>query len=242
MATAVDDSFCVVCWISKVDSNMLRLKCNHKVCLECSQSCGSITCPLDQAIDDRTAEQRVFLQREANQDSPSLTEMIRYLVESIRTTETRREEVLTTIETDSDFMLQRLQSREAELQGCLLDSARAKTDAILAGQHKSIPPPVSLKSPLLYTFFPGAGTVGAWNQVEYTACDEFNNVSYLLKPKCCMKAYCCFKCHDKREGHSWKNAIETICLYCDAVQPYKTLPNHCAQCKAYHSAMNSKSK
>jgi hypothetical protein len=26
------------------------------------------------------------------------------------------------------------------------------------------------------------------------------------------------------------------------VQPYKTLPNHCAQCKAYHSAMNSKSK
>jgi hypothetical protein len=124
---------------------------------------------LDQAIDDRTAEQRVFLQREANQDSPSLTEMIRYLVESIRTTETRREEVLATIEADSDFMLRRLQSREAELQACLLDSARAKTDAILAGQHKSIPPPVSLKSPLLYTFFPGAGTVGAWNQVEYTA-------------------------------------------------------------------------
>jgi len=184
----------------------------------------------------------MLLQRQAGQDCLSLTEMIRYLVESTRLTEGRREEVLAGIEANSNFMLQRLQAKEVELQACLLDSAKTKTEALLAGHETDIPPPVSLKSPLLYTFFPRAGNIGAWNEIDYTACDEFSNVSYLLKPKCCLKAYCCYKCHDKREDHIWQNASETVCLYCDAVQPYQTLPNYCAQCKAYHSAMNNKSK
>lgn len=241
MATS-SDSFCVICGLSKLSSQLQMLRCGHQLCAECARSSGTITCPVDNTRDEQTAEQRILLQRQAGQDCLSLTEMIRYLVESIRLTEGRREEVLAGIEANSNFMLHKLQAKEAELQVCLLESAKTKTEAVLAGSEEDIPPPVSLKSPLLYTFFPRAGSVGAWNEIEYTACDEFSNVSYLLKPKCCLKAYCCYKCHDKREGHAWLNASETVCLYCDSVQPYQTLPNYCAQCKAYHSAMNNKSK
>lgn len=240
MATR-SESYCVLCSHLKPAASLQLLVCGHRLCAECVSD-NPIVCPLDNVTDTRSTEQRLFRYNEARQDSPSLTDMIRYLTESIQATERHRDQVLSDIDANSAFMLERLRGRERELQGSLMHSAEIAIEAAFAGNNEATPDPVSLKSPLLYTFFPRAGEVGAWNKVDYTACGEFSNVSYLLKPRCCQKLYCCYKCHDKREDHAWQNAQETICLFCDSAQPYQPLPNICDYCKAYHSAMNNKTK
>jgi hypothetical protein len=47
------------------------------------------------------------------------------------------------------------------------------------------------------------GKVGKWKVSVPHECTHFTNVTYWMVPPCCYKYYCCNKCHDKSETHSW---------------------------------------
>lgn len=76
-------------------------------------------------------------------------------------------------------------------------------------------------------------------QVPYE-CDNFTNVTYWMIPPCCYQYYCCNKCHDKKEKHSWQYANRMVCMYCEYDQSYRKLPNVCENCGAQHKGVSSK--
>jgi len=76
-------------------------------------------------------------------------------------------------------------------------------------------------------------------QVPYE-CDNFTNVTYWMIPPCCYQYYCCNKCHDKKEKHSWQYANRMVCMYCDYDQSYRKLPNVCENCGVQHKGVSSK--
>ena len=78
-----------------------------------------------------------------------------------------------------------------------------------------------------------------FNKVPYE-CEHFMNISYWMLPPCCGKHYCCNKCHDKREVHSWQYADKMVCMYCSREQPYRKLPNTCEYCSEEHKGVISK--
>lgn len=198
-------------------------------------------CGIDGIEDQRLPEQRLPALEPAGE--LALDDIIACLSAAITATEEHRERVLEEIDSSFDFMQEKLTERESALQGSVMTAVHEQVSEVLAYRVPNNPlHSMNLQSPLLYSYFPKVGDVGPWNRIEYTDCSEFNNVTYLLKPQCCRKLYCCYKCHDNRENHKWKNALETVCLFCDTLQKYKQLPNICASCKGYHSAMNNKTK
>lgn len=76
-------------------------------------------------------------------------------------------------------------------------------------------------------------------QVPYE-CDNFTNVTYWMIPPCCYQYYCCNKCHDKKEKHSWQYANRMVCMYCECDQSYRKLPNVCENCGMQHKGVSSK--
>ena len=77
------------------------------------------------------------------------------------------------------------------------------------------------------------------NKVPYE-CEHFVNITYWMLPPCCGRHYCCNKCHDKRETHSWQYADKMICMFCSREQPYRKLPNSCEYCGEEHKGVISK--
>ena len=71
-------------------------------------------------------------------------------------------------------------------------------------------------------------------------CDHFTNITYWMVPPCCYQYYCCNKCHDKKESHSWTYANRMVCMYCEKEQDYRKLPNICECCNAIHKGVVSR--
>ena len=80
-----------------------------------------------------------------------------------------------------------------------------------------------------------------FSKVPYE-CEHFLNISYWMLPPCCGKHYCCNKCHDKREVHTWQYADKMVCMYCSREQSYRKLPNNCECCGEEHKASSAKYK
>lgn len=77
------------------------------------------------------------------------------------------------------------------------------------------------------------------NKVPYE-CEHFVNITYWMLPPCCGRHYCCNKCHDKKETHSWLYADKMVCMFCSREQPYRKLPNSCEYCSEEHKGVISK--
>lgn len=71
-------------------------------------------------------------------------------------------------------------------------------------------------------------------------CDHFTNITYWMVPPCCYQYYCCNKCHDKKESHTWTYANRMVCMYCEKEQDYRKLPNACEHCAAAHKGVVSR--
>ncbi|OMJ66646.1 hypothetical protein SteCoe_36446 [Stentor coeruleus] len=71
-------------------------------------------------------------------------------------------------------------------------------------------------------------------------CEHFTNITYWMVPPCCNKYYCCNKCHDKKESHTWIYANKMVCAYCEGEQDYRKLPNNCEFCGNYHKGVISR--
>ncbi|OMJ87920.1 hypothetical protein SteCoe_10241 [Stentor coeruleus] len=71
-------------------------------------------------------------------------------------------------------------------------------------------------------------------------CDHFTNITYWMVPPCCYQYYCCNKCHDKKESHSWTYANRMVCMFCEKEQDYRKLPNQCEFCSAKHTGVISR--
>ena len=72
-------------------------------------------------------------------------------------------------------------------------------------------------------------------------CDHFTNITYWMVPPCCYQYYCCNKCHDKKESHTWTYANRMVCMHCEKEQDYRKLPNTCEHCNAMHKGVVSRS-
>lgn len=84
------------------------------------------------------------------------------------------------------------------------------------------------------------GKVGRWRVKAPYECEHFLNVTYWMRPACCQTYYCCNKCHDSNELHSWQYATRMVCMYCDNEQDYRKLPNVCEHCSISHKGVVSK--
>lgn len=89
-------------------------------------------------------------------------------------------------------------------------------------------------------FIKNLGKVGKWSVAAPIECDNYTNVTYWMVPSCCSQYYCCNKCHDRKESHSWVYANRMVCMYCEKEQDYRKLPNHCEYCNQHHRGVVSR--
>ncbi|CAG9329279.1 unnamed protein product [Blepharisma stoltei] len=89
-------------------------------------------------------------------------------------------------------------------------------------------------------FIKNVGRIGKINPRVPYQCSNYSNVTYWMVPPCCYKHYCCNKCHDAQENHSWSYAGRMVCMFCDKEQDYRKLPNHCEHCNSHHKGVVSR--